>query len=166
MSDFLRIFLLNPNFLLVHRNRYSERMDDGQKTPCGHPDFKSYVKILRVFIDNRQTNRQRDRRTETLIRCGLGNLIGSSRYTCYAWAGGTFLRCLRWTTHRKLHVDTLILIPTFKIYVFSYSRQTETLIWGGFPHLVPPGKGCVSAAAQTLPHPSLYQVVTYVCSLY
>jgi hypothetical protein len=27
--------------------------------------------------------------------------------------------------HRKLHVDTLILIPTFKIYVFSYSRQTD-----------------------------------------
>ncbi len=29
------------------------------------------------------------------------------------------------TTHKKLHVDTLILIPTFKIYVFSYSRQTD-----------------------------------------
>jgi hypothetical protein len=27
--------------------------------------------------------------------------------------------------HRKLHVDTLNLIPTFKIYVFSYSRQTD-----------------------------------------
>ncbi len=27
--------------------------------------------------------------------------------------------------HRKLHVDTLILIPTLKIYVFSYSRQTD-----------------------------------------
>ncbi len=27
--------------------------------------------------------------------------------------------------HRKLHVDTLVLIPTFKIYVFSYSRQTD-----------------------------------------
>jgi hypothetical protein len=29
---------------------YSEGMDDGQKTPPGHPDFNSYVKILRVFI--------------------------------------------------------------------------------------------------------------------
>ncbi len=67
---FLRIFLLNPNFLLVHRNRYSEGMDDGQKTPRGHPDFNSYLKILRVFIDNRRT----DGRTEKLIRCGLGNL--------------------------------------------------------------------------------------------
>ncbi len=28
-------------------------------------------------------------------------------------------------TDRKLHVDTLILIPTFKIYVFLYSRQTD-----------------------------------------
>jgi hypothetical protein len=27
--------------------------------------------------------------------------------------------------HRKLHVDTLIIIPTFKIYVFSYFRQTD-----------------------------------------
>ncbi len=30
-----------------------------------------------------------------------------------------------WTMHRKLHMDTLILIPTFEIYVFSYSRQTD-----------------------------------------
>jgi hypothetical protein len=52
-----------------------------------------------------------------------------------------------WTTDRKLHVDTLILIPTLKIYVFWYSRQTDeqtdgrtkTLIQGGFPHYVPPG---------------------------
>jgi hypothetical protein len=71
--------LLNPNFLLVHRNRYSEGMDDGQKTPRGHPDFNFYMKIQCVFIDNRQTNRQTDEQTEKLIRCGLGNLIGSSR---------------------------------------------------------------------------------------
>jgi hypothetical protein len=49
-------------------------MDDGQKTPRGHPDFNFYVKILRVFIWNGQMD-----------------------------------------------------------------RQTETLIWGGFPHYVPPG---------------------------
>ncbi len=42
--------MLNPNFLLVHRNRYSEGMDDGQKTPRGHPDFHSYMKIQCVFI--------------------------------------------------------------------------------------------------------------------
>jgi hypothetical protein len=29
------------------------------------------------------------------------------------------------TTDRKLHVDTLILIPTLKIYVLCYSRQTD-----------------------------------------
>jgi hypothetical protein len=34
-------------------------MDDGQKTPGGHPDFNSYVKIQCVFIVNGQTNRQR-----------------------------------------------------------------------------------------------------------
>jgi hypothetical protein len=30
-----------------------------------------------------------------------------------------------WTIDRKLHVDTLILIPTFKIYVFWYSGQID-----------------------------------------
>ncbi len=39
-------------------------MEDGQKTPCGHPDFNSYVKILRVFIDNGQMNRQTNRQTD------------------------------------------------------------------------------------------------------
>ena len=82
-ANLVQISLLNPNFLLVHRNRYLKGMDNGQKTPRGHPDFNSYVKVLRVFIDNRRTNRQTDRqtdrRTEKLIRCRLGNLIGSSR---------------------------------------------------------------------------------------
>jgi hypothetical protein len=59
-----------------------------------------------------------------------------------------------WATDRKLHVDTLILIPTLKIYVFCYPRQTdrqtdrqtmdgwtEKLIQGGLCSLsVPPGK--------------------------
>ena len=49
-ANLVRIFLLNPNFLLVQRNKFLEGMDDGQKTPRGHPDFHSYVKILRVFI--------------------------------------------------------------------------------------------------------------------
>ncbi len=43
-------------------NRYLEGMDDGQKTPRGHPDFNSYVKILRVFITDRWTDRQTDRK--------------------------------------------------------------------------------------------------------
>ncbi len=60
ISNFVWIFLLNPNFLLAHRNRYLEGMDDGQKTPRGNPDFNSYVKILRVFIF--QTDGQTDRR--------------------------------------------------------------------------------------------------------
>jgi hypothetical protein len=38
-KQFCMIFLLNPNFLVVHRNRYSEGMEDGQKTPRGHPDL-------------------------------------------------------------------------------------------------------------------------------
>ncbi len=83
ISDFLRVFLLNPNILLVHRNRYSEGMDDGQKTPRGHPDFNSYVKIQRVFIDNGRT----DERTET--------------YTRFAWVGGTFFPVVLFTTSQK-----------------------------------------------------------------
>ncbi len=60
-------------------------MDNGQKTPRGHPDFNSYVKILCVFIfqmDGRTNGRmdeRTDRQTENIIRCGLDNLMGSSR---------------------------------------------------------------------------------------
>ncbi len=50
-------FLVEPEFLLAHRNRYWEGMDDAQKTPRGHPDFNSYVQNLHVFIF--QTDRQR-----------------------------------------------------------------------------------------------------------
>jgi hypothetical protein len=58
-------------------------MDNGQKTPRLHPDFNSYVKILRVFIfqtdgqTNGRTDEWTDRQTEKLIWCGLGNLIDS-----------------------------------------------------------------------------------------
>ncbi len=45
--------LVEPKLSSRHRNRYFEGMDNGQKTPHGHPDFKSYIKILCVFIDNR-----------------------------------------------------------------------------------------------------------------
>ncbi len=45
--------------------RCSEGMDNGQKTPHGHPDFNYYVIILRVFIDNRQTDRQTETQTDT-----------------------------------------------------------------------------------------------------
>ncbi len=44
-------------------------MDDGQKTPRGHPDFNSYVKILRVFIV--RTDRITDGETNTLAARGL-----------------------------------------------------------------------------------------------
>jgi hypothetical protein len=55
ISKILQIFLFSPNFLLTHRNRYSEETDDGQ----------------------------------------------------------------------KLNVDTLIIIPTLKIYMFWYSGWTD-----------------------------------------
>jgi hypothetical protein len=69
ISNFVRLFLLNPNFLLAHRNSYLEGIEDGQKTPRGHPDFNSYVKILHVFIFQMdgQTNGQMDRQTDKEI---------------------------------------------------------------------------------------------------
>jgi hypothetical protein len=58
--------LLNPNFLLAHRNRYLEGTDDGQKTPRGHPNLNSYVQNLPVFVfqTDRQTDGQTDRQTD------------------------------------------------------------------------------------------------------
>jgi hypothetical protein len=41
------------------------------------PTFKNMC----FHIPDRQTNRRTDKQTEKLIRCGLGNLIGSSRLT-------------------------------------------------------------------------------------
>jgi hypothetical protein len=60
------MFLLNPNFLLIHRNRYLEGMDDGQKTPRGHPDLIPTRKfnVFSYITDKRtdkQTNGQIDR---------------------------------------------------------------------------------------------------------
>jgi hypothetical protein len=43
-------FSMNPDFLLVHRNRYSEGMDDGQMTPRGYSNFNSYIKNLHVLV--------------------------------------------------------------------------------------------------------------------
>jgi hypothetical protein len=41
---------MNRNFLLVHRNRHSQGMDDGQMTPRGNPNFNSYVKNLCFLV--------------------------------------------------------------------------------------------------------------------
>ncbi len=67
-------------------------MDNGQKTPRGHPDFHSYVKIQRFFI------------FQTEVSCFSVTLFHSTllalthrqnhrqrnKYTHCAWAGGTF----------------------------------------------------------------------------
>jgi hypothetical protein len=80
MSKFLRIFLLNPNFLLAHRNRYSEGMDEGQKTQHGHPNLIPMIKIY-VFWYSRQTDgrtdRQTDRQRHTLTARGLEELFSA-----------------------------------------------------------------------------------------
>ncbi len=48
---FLQIFLVNPNFLLAHRNTwYSEGTDCRQMTPCGYPNFNSYIENLHFLV--------------------------------------------------------------------------------------------------------------------
>ncbi len=83
--------MLNPNFLLVHRTRYLEGMDDRQKTPRGHPDFNSYVKIQRVFIDNGQTDEQMNRQTDREIHSlhvGWRNFFSSCAVVSVFGSGG------------------------------------------------------------------------------
>ncbi len=87
---------MNPNFLLAHRNRYSEGMDDGQKTSCEHPKFNSYMKNLcvLVFQTDGQTDRWMDGLTEKLIWCGLPSLC-SSRLTPHSHVATVILPCCR-----------------------------------------------------------------------
>ncbi len=51
-------------------------MDDEQKTPRGHPDFNSYVNILRVlvFMTDGWMDGQTDRQRNTLAVRGLEEL--------------------------------------------------------------------------------------------
>jgi hypothetical protein len=117
-----------------------EGMDNGQKTPLGHPNLNSYIQNLLFFcipdrLVNGRTDRQTDRqrRMETVIRWGFCSSLEYVPLGTPAARGleELFFRCLRkfsvfwrgWTTDRKLHLDTLILIPTFEIYFFLYSRQ-------------------------------------------
>ncbi len=60
---------MNPNFLLVLRNRYSGGMDDGQMTPRGNPNINFYVKNLRFLVF--QTDGQTDGQTDREINQGV-----------------------------------------------------------------------------------------------
>jgi hypothetical protein len=73
-----------------------------------------------------QTGWQTDWQTKISIQ-RLGNYVPPGKVKTVVlysnvgigvWRGGT-------AKDKWLHVDTLILIPTFKIYIFSYSIQTE-----------------------------------------
>ncbi len=88
-ANLVQFFLLNLYFLIVHRNKYSEGLDDGQKIPRGHPDFHSYMKfnvfhIPDIFLVNTlllyslSPYSQTERQTETqihLLRVGWRNLF-------------------------------------------------------------------------------------------
>jgi hypothetical protein len=109
--------VLIPKFVLVHRNRYSEGMDDGQKSPRGHPDFHSYMKIQHVFI------------FQTEVSCFSVKLFYSTllalthrqnhrrrnKYTRFAWAGGTFFPVV-------LLCQFLVLVGNrFWFYILTYA---------------------------------------------
>jgi hypothetical protein len=64
-------------------------MDDGQKTPRGHPDFNSYIKNIRVLVF--QTDGWMDEQTETLIWCWLPSL----RSPRGRWCNKTHKLCLK-----------------------------------------------------------------------
>jgi hypothetical protein len=67
-------------------------MDDEQKTPRGHPDFHSYVKIQHVFLFQTEVSFF----SVTLFYSSLlaltdgRNYRRRDEYTRCAWAGGTF----------------------------------------------------------------------------
>ncbi len=69
-------YLEHNRYMMGCRNRYFKGTEDGQMTPCGYPNFNSYIKNLcvLVFQTDGQTDRRTDRWTETLIRGGFRNL--------------------------------------------------------------------------------------------
>ncbi len=83
--------------------------------------------------------------------------------TRYAWPGETFLCSLRkvprahsrsaWVLRNRHlegtndaqktpreHPDFNFYIQNLRVFIFQTDERTETLIRGGFPHFVPPGK--------------------------
>ncbi len=129
-------------------------MNNRQKTPRGHPDFNSYMNVLRVLVfitDRRQSDRRTDRRTETLIRCRLPSLR-SSRYTRCAWAGGnlrsksSLFHIPDRLTDRQTDGDANFnsYIQNLRVFIFQMDERTnwktEKSIRCGLGNLlVPPG---------------------------
>ncbi len=74
---------MNPNFLLAHRNKYSNGMDIKQMNPRGYPLLIPTLKIYIIGIPDRRTDRRTDGWTKRLIWGGLGNLIGFTRFTYF-----------------------------------------------------------------------------------
>ncbi len=84
-ANLVQIFLLNPFFFIVHRNKYLEGFDDGQKTPRGRPNFSFLREIQRVSYSRHLsgkhsftllsqpllTDRKTDRESKTLAARGL-----------------------------------------------------------------------------------------------
>ncbi len=77
--------------------------------------FLQPIHALRVYCKNQVGNTSKQEVNFYKFSCRIR--IYFSHIGIGIWRG--------WTTDRKLHVGTLILIPTFKIYVFSYYGRTN-----------------------------------------
>jgi hypothetical protein len=117
-------------------------MDDGQKTPCGHPDFHSYVKMKHVFI------------YQTEVSCFSITLFYSTllalthrqnhrprnKYTRCAWAGGFFFQlccCVSFLFWREIgfgftHLRILLNKLFYKLIFFLIVVEVLAMFFGGF----------------------------------
>ncbi len=89
-------------------------MDDGKKTPHGHPDFNSYVKILRVLVfqSGRQTDGRTDGQTDREI-----NLVWASLTKFFQVNVGIKISVSMWI-HLSLVPPLQIPIPTSRIVLY------------------------------------------------
>jgi hypothetical protein len=70
-------YVLRVQYKMARRNRYLEGMEDGQMTPCGYPNFNSYIKNLGflVFRTDGQRDGRTDRQTDGDIDPGRGGWV-------------------------------------------------------------------------------------------
>jgi hypothetical protein len=107
-------------------------MEDGQKTPRGHPDFHSYVKIQHVFIF--QTSIWLTFFYFTLLALtDRQNYRWRNKYTHNAWAGGTFFPAVMLCQHLVLVAGNSFWFYILHIYVlrvrYSCGVVLVFLIW-------------------------------------
>ncbi len=112
-------------YMMAHRNRYSEETEDGQMTPHGYPSFNSYIKNQRVLVfrmdgwtDGRMdgwTDGRTDRQTDRQVWCTRGWVKNSENVTKFrvfsAWPILSFEHCYcKYKRNSKTSCPYVILI--------------------------------------------------------